>query len=73
MMSQSTFLFAVRTKICRASSRLAGASWQGAWFLSDVALQMMTASLVGSMLLMTAACSMYAISMALQHLDSMPR
>ncbi|MBV8158585.1 MAG: hypothetical protein JO278_13050 [Dyella sp.] len=72
-MSQSTLFLAARAKICRASYRLAGASWQGASFLSDVALQTMTASLTGGMLLMAAACSMYAISMVLLHLDSIPR
>jgi len=72
-MSQSTIFLTARMRVCRASYRLAGASWQGASFLSDVALQTMTASLVGGMLLMAAACSMYAISMALLHVDSIPR
>ncbi|WER50658.1 hypothetical protein CupriaWKF_30280 [Cupriavidus sp. WKF15] len=53
----------------RASHWLVGASWQAASFFSDVALQMMTASTVGIMLLMAAACSMYAIATALLHLD----
>jgi hypothetical protein len=71
-MSQRTFFKTARTKISRASHRLAGASWQSASFLSDVALQTMTASLVGGMLLMAASCSMYAIAMALLHVNSIP-
>lgn len=71
-MSQRNLIYAVRRRICHASHRLAGASWQGASFLSDVALQTMTASLVGGMLLMAAACSMYAIAMALLHVDGIP-
>jgi hypothetical protein len=67
-MSQSHFFYAARTKICRASHRLAGAIWLGASFLSDVAFQTMTASLVCGMLLMAAACSMYVIAVALLHL-----
>jgi hypothetical protein len=73
LMSQSNFFYAARTKICLASHRLAGATWQGASLLSDVAFQTMTASLVGGMLLMAAACSMYAIAIALLHLDGIPR
>jgi len=71
-MLQSNLFLAARTKISRASHRLAGASWQGASFLSDVALQTMTASLVGGMLLMAAACSMYAVAMVLLHMDGIP-
>ena len=67
-MSQSQFFYAVTTKICRASHRLAGAIWLGASFLSDVAFQTMTASLVGGMVLMAAACAMYAVAVALLHL-----
>lgn len=55
----------------RASSRLADATWQGASFLSDVAIQTTTASIVGGVVLMAAACSMYAIAMALR-VDGIP-
>ncbi|CAG2151020.1 hypothetical protein LMG31506_04347 [Cupriavidus yeoncheonensis] len=68
-MSQSPFPSASLADLRRTSHRLVGASWQAAAIFSDVALQMMTASIVGSMLLLAAAYSMYAIATALLRLD----
>ncbi|MFS8975385.1 hypothetical protein PO002_12870 [Cupriavidus necator] len=72
-MSHDAFLIAARTRISCASRQLAGASWQGASVLSDFALQMMTASIIGSMLLMVVACSMYVMAIALLRGDGVVR
>ncbi len=56
----------------RASYRLARSSWRGASDLSVLAVQTMPASVVGAVLLMTLACSMYLIALALVRVDGAP-
>lgn len=53
--------------------RLAWASWRGASVLSVMAVQTMPASVVGAMLLMTLACSLYLIAMVLVRVDGVQR
>ncbi|KJK24740.1 hypothetical protein UB46_08555 [Burkholderiaceae bacterium 16] len=72
-MMQRTFPIAAGKRIGRASYRLATASWRSASFLSVMATQTMTASMVGALLLMTLACSLYAIGMGLGHVGGILR
>lgn len=66
-MMRRTFLIDAGKRIGRASYRLAIASWRSASFLSVMATQTMTASMVCALLLMTLACSLYVIGMGLGH------
>ncbi|MDF3887342.1 MULTISPECIES: hypothetical protein [Cupriavidus] len=72
-MMQRTFLIAAGKRIGRASHRLAAASWRSASFLSVTATQAMTVSMVGALLLLTLACSLYAIGMGLGHVGGVLR
>jgi len=69
-MSPNVFPSAARVRLRRASRRLASAGWQGASTLSDIALQTMTASIIAGMLLMSAACVMYVVTLALLYADT---